>query len=89
VFVIPEDFRNDQFILLPLIKAMMVNIGMPRAQVRVCRDPLLSGINEALKFDNILGIIQRYRGMVDLFILCVDRDGNANRRTTLDGWKLA
>ena len=25
-----------------------------------------------------------YRGMVDLFILCVDRDGNAGRRQRLD-----
>jgi hypothetical protein len=84
VFVIPEDFRNDQFILQPLVQAMMANIGVSRAQVRVCRDPLLGGISEALKFENLIGIVRRYRGMVDLFILCVDRDGNPNRRAVLD-----
>src|SRR5229473_4645014 len=85
VFVIPEDFRNDQFILQPLVQAMMANIGVSRAQVRVCRDPLLGGISEALKLKKLIGIVRRYRGMVDLFILCVDRDGNPNRRAALDG----
>jgi hypothetical protein len=84
VLVIPEDFRKDQFILQPIIKAMMTSIGAPRAQIRVCTDPLLGGISEALKVENLAGIVRRYRGMVDLFILCVDRDGNPNRRAALD-----
>jgi hypothetical protein len=85
VFVIPEDFRNDQFILQPLIKAMIADLGAPKAKVVICRDPLLGGITEALKFENLEGIVRRYRGMVDLFILCVDRDGDPNRRAALDG----
>jgi hypothetical protein len=83
--LIPEDFRNDQFILQPLIKAMIADLGVPTAKVVMCRDPLLGGITEALKFENLDGIVRRYRGMVDLFILCVDRDGNPNRRAALDG----
>ena len=85
VLVIPEDFRNDQFVLQPLIKAMMADLGAPKTNVRICLDPLLGGITEALKFENLEGIVRRYRGMVDLFILCVDRDGNPNRRAVLDG----
>jgi hypothetical protein len=84
VLIIPEDFRNDQFILQPLMKAMMANVGAPQAQIRVCQDPLLGGISEALKLANLAAIVQRYRGMVDLFILCVDRDGNERRRARLD-----
>lgn len=83
VFVIPEDFRKDQFILQPLIEAMFADIGATRAQIRVCRDPLLGGISEALKINNLSGIVRRYKGMVDLFILCVDRDGNPNRKAVL------
>jgi hypothetical protein len=84
VLVIPEDFRNDQFILQPLMKAMMASVGAPQARIRVCQDPLLGGISEALKLSNLTAIVKRYRGMVDLFILCVDRDGNAHRRGRLD-----
>lgn len=85
VLIIPEDFRKDQFMLNPIIKSMMTNIGVPRAQIRVLQDPLLGGISEALKIENLTAIVNRYRGMVDLFILCVDRDGNPHRRAALDG----
>lgn len=88
VLVIPEDFRKDQYLLGPIIKAMLNEIGRPRAKVQVCRDPLLGGIGEALKTERIEEIIQRYRGMVDLFLLCVDRDGNEHRRQRLDDLEL-
>lgn len=29
-------------------------------------------------------IVERYRGMTDIFILCVDRDGDVGRRVRLD-----
>ena len=29
-------------------------------------------------------ILERYRGMTDLFFLCMDRDGDATRRFKLD-----
>ncbi|WP_216636346.1 hypothetical protein [Chloroflexus islandicus] len=84
VLVIPEDFRKDQYILQPLVTAMMAAIGRPRARIVVCRDPLLGGIGEALKAERIGEIIDRYKGMVDLFLLCVDRDGDEHRRQRLD-----
>lgn len=84
VLVIPEDFRKDQYMLKPIITAMMEALGKPKTKVRVCQDPLLGGINEALKWERISEIIERYKGMVNLFLLCVDRDGKEGRREMLD-----
>jgi hypothetical protein len=84
VLIIPEDFRQDQFILLPLVQRMLREIGKPAANVRVCMDPLLGGVNEALKKERIREVLERYSGMVDLFLLLVDRDGVPQRRKVLD-----
>jgi hypothetical protein len=84
VLVIPEDFRKDEAILLPLIKAMFNAAGKPRANVRICKEPLLGGVDQALDSVRINEIVERYRGMVKIFILCVDRDGEDGRRFRLD-----
>lgn len=84
VLIIPEDFRKDQYILRPLIQRMMAEVGKPNANVRVCFDPLLGGIGEATKWERVAEVLHRYRGMVQLFLLIVDRDGVASRRQTLD-----
>ena len=81
--VIPEDFRKDQYMLKPIFMAMMKEVGKPNARVRVCQDPLLGGVNEALKWERIQEIIERYKGMVNLFLLCVDRDGKSGRKIVL------
>lgn len=83
VLVIPEDFRKDRFMLEPIVQAMMTALGKPRAKVEICRDPLLGGVNEALKAENIHRIITKYAYKMDLFLLCVDRDGEAGRKTRL------
>ncbi len=83
VLVIPEDFRKDQYMLKPIFMAMMKEVGKPNAKVRVCQDPLLGGVNEALKWERIQEIIERYKGMVNLFLLCVDRDGKSGRKIVL------
>jgi hypothetical protein len=84
VLVIPEDFRKDQYMLKPIVEAMMKEVGKPKARVRVCQDPLLGGIDQALKWERIEEIINRYKGMVNLFLLCVDRDGKAARKASLN-----
>ena len=84
VLVIPEDFRYDQYVLRPIIAAMLDHIGGSPSKVRVLMDPLLGGVSQALRWERIEEIIGRYRGMTDLFLLCVDRDGEAGRRTSLD-----
>lgn len=84
VLLIPEDFRKDQYILKPLFSRLFSDLDKSSAKVRVCQDPLLGGVAEALKSDQIAKIIQQYRGMIDVFILCIDRDGEAGRRQRLD-----
>lgn len=84
VLVIPEDFRNDQYILKPLFDRLFAEMGLQRAKVTVCRNPLLGGVGEALKSERIQEIVDRYKAMTDLFILCVDRDGSRGRRQRLD-----
>ncbi|KLU60351.1 hypothetical protein CEB3_c32020 [Peptococcaceae bacterium CEB3] len=83
VLVIPEDFRKDQYILAPIIKAMFNYLGKPKAKVAVCRDPLLGGVHQALRWETIAGVIDRYKGMIDIFVLCVDRDGILGRKQQL------
>ena len=84
VLIIPEDFRNDQYILKPLFSQLFKKIGKPRARVRVCQDPLLGGVTEALKSRRIREIVELHEGMTDIFILCVDRDGIEGRRKQLN-----
>ena len=83
IIVIPEDFRNDQYILKPLFKQLMRSIGKQNARVEICSDPLLGGIGEAMKSKRIEEIVDGYDGMIDVFILCVDRDGVLERRQRL------
>ena len=83
VLVIPEDFRKDQHLLRPLIQALLAHLGKPRAKVVVCFDPLLAGVSRALD-EAELNTIVRDNPMVDLFLLCVDRDGEPGRRAALD-----
>jgi hypothetical protein len=84
VLVIPEDFRKDQYVLKPLVEAMMAAAGKPRAKVIVCKEPLLGDVHQALKWERIQEILDRYRGMVDLYLVLVDRDGDPHRRGRID-----
>lgn len=85
VLIIPEDFRNDEYILKPIFRRLFGSIGKPRARVQVCHDPRLGGVGEAMKSERIAEIVNRYEAMTDVFILCVDRDGVEERRRKLDG----
>ena len=84
VLIIPEDFEKDQYILKPIFERLFQSIGKPRARVRVCQNPRLRGIDQALNSDRMLEIVERYKGMTDILILCVDRDGEIGRRQRLD-----
>lgn len=84
VLVIPEDFRKDQYILKPLFARLFQEAGKKRIRVRICQEPLLGGVVEALKSERIAEVVSKHRGMTDVFILCVDRDGHKNRRQRLD-----
>lgn len=83
VLIIPEDPTYDQHLLKPLLTALFNSIGK-NARVRVCQDPVLGGRGEALKPERIGEIVERYTGMTDIFILCVDRDGPPGPRKALN-----
>ncbi len=53
VLVIPEDSRGDKEMLKPLVQAFLMEAGWTRAKVRVCEDPVLGGVMEALKWERI------------------------------------
>lgn len=84
VLVIPEDSRKDKFVLKPLFESLFASMGRPRTRVRVCEDPVLGGVREALKSHRISEVMQRHLGMAQIFVLCVDRDGEEGRRMRLD-----
>lgn len=84
VLISPEDFRKDQYILRPLFQRLFASMGKSRIKVIVCEDPLLGGITEALKDARLQEVVDRYRGMIDVFVLCVDRDGETGRRKRLE-----
>ena len=83
ILIVPEDFRNDQYMLKPLFSRLVKSFNRPSVHILMCRDPLLGGIGEALKSERIREITEKYFGMIDLFVLCVDRDGILGRRQRL------
>lgn len=89
VLIIPEDFRKDQYILKPLFTRLFRHLGARRPNIDICQDPLLGGDGEALKLERITEIVRDNRGMTDIFILCVDRDGRSGRRQRLDNIEAA
>ena len=88
VLIVPEDFRNDQYLLKPLIERLFADIGKRGVKVKVCQDPLLGGIAAALNVERIREVVEQYKGMMAIFILCVDRDGDLGRRARLDNIEL-
>ena len=84
ILIVPEDSRKDKYILKPLFERLFRSLGKSNAHVRICEDPILGGIAEALKSANLALIVERYRGMADCFILCVDCDGETGRLDRLD-----
>ncbi len=79
VLVIAEDFTKDEAILLPLIRRVMEEKGRPNANVQVCRNPNPGGIDACLNSDWLVTNLVPLYPMVNLFLLFVDRDGNAGR----------
>lgn len=83
VLIVAEDYRKDQYILKPIVTSMLEHIGKPRANVRVCRDPLIGGVDDALDRDTIEDVI-RTNPQYDLFLLLVDRDAEPHRNERLE-----
>lgn len=83
VLLIPEDSPNDQYILKPIFKGLFKYLGKPNARVEVCLQPRLGGVGEALKSERLRDIVEQFP-MVNIFILCIDRDCEKGRRQRLD-----
>lgn len=83
VLIILEDFSKDQYMIKPIVKAMLDYLGKPRVSVVVCLNPRLRGISQATRWEAIRSILDMYP-MIDLFLLLVDRDGESGRRLTLN-----
>lgn len=78
VLIVAEDYRKDQYILKPIVTSMLEHVGKPRANVRVCRDPLIGGVEDALDRKTIEDVILT-NPQYDLFLLLVDRDAEPHR----------
>lgn len=83
VLILAEAPVVDGYVLKPIIAAMMKAVGRPQAYVEVCKDPRFRGTSHALKWQFIEQAMSRNVGMFQLYVLCVDRDGDANRRVVL------
>jgi hypothetical protein len=77
VLVISED-QSDWHILGPLVNRMFREIGKPNANINPCLEPKIAGVRNALKWEIISDIIDM-NPFVDIFLLIVDRDGEASR----------
>ena len=83
VLIIPEDFTNDGYVLKPILEAMLGHLGKRRVNVRICTDPCLQGIDQALRWERIQEILDQYQGMVSIFLHIVDRDGQSTRERSV------
>jgi hypothetical protein len=74
VAVVCEDHTNDQYILRPLISAVLNHLGKPDGRVRIVSSPRIRG------FDNLLAhvcdVVKRYSPLVDIVLVCFDLDGH-------------
>jgi hypothetical protein len=83
VLILAEDPVRDGYVLKPIVEAMMKAVGKPQAYVEVCKDPRFRGTGQALKWEFVREALARNEGMFHLYLLCVDRDGEANRQAKL------
>lgn len=80
VLIIAEDYRYDQYILKPIVQSMLDEVGKSNANVRICRDPMIEGVEQALDESTVEEVIQT-NPLVDLYLLIVDRDGDAREKS--------
>lgn len=78
ILILLEDTPNDQHIAVPVVRALCAKRGIT-AKVRASQERLRS-VEDATDPERLLPIIQTHQGMVELFILIVDRDCRAPDR---------
>lgn len=80
VLIIAEDYRHDQYILKPIVQSMLDEVGKPNANVKVCTDPMIGGVEQALDEATVEDVVET-NPLVDLYLLIVDRDGDAREKS--------
>lgn len=78
VQVILEDTPKDQHIAVPVLRALFQFLGRP-ARVSALSERMGS-VEQATDIERLLPLLAARRGMVDLFVLIVDRDCRAPDR---------
>ena len=81
VSVICEDHTLDQFVVRPVMAALLAYIGKPNAQVRVVTSPRIHGYEDLLR--QVCELVDRWAIISDVVILAVDtdcEDGNTRPR---------
>ncbi len=78
ILILLEDTPNDQHMAVPLVRALCQQRGIT-AKVAASQERLGS-VEEAMNPERLIPIIESHQGMVDLFILIVDRDCRAPDR---------
>lgn len=89
VLIVPEDPTYDQHILKPVFIRLFRHIGSAGNRVSVCQNPNLQGVGNALQLETMRDVVEKYNGMIDVFVLCVDRDCDEGRRVRLDNLETA
>jgi hypothetical protein len=82
VRIIPEGVQHDHLILKPIFKTMFGQLGKGYAKIDI-HSPKVRGFEAVRSTDHIRGVITNFPA-VDLFVLCVDRDGEPRRREALN-----
>ncbi len=78
ILILLEDTPNDQHVAVPLVRALCQQRDII-AKVAASHERLGS-VEEAMNPERLIPIIEIHQGMVDLFILIVDRDCRAPGR---------
>ncbi|MCP4657613.1 MAG: hypothetical protein GY856_19580 [bacterium] len=78
VLVVPEDPTYDQYILKPIVERIFRDLDRS-VRVQVLRNPHLRGVTQALDSVVLADIVENHE-MIKLFLVLVDRDGDAERR---------
>ncbi|SRR6266568_3551484 len=68
-----EDHTNDQYIACPVVRALLADLGKPRALVKPITDPRIRGVNQ-LKAQ-APELLDRYGAISDIVVFIVDGDG--------------
>lgn len=73
VAFICEDHTNDQYIVKPLLEALMKALGKPRANVSPVTSPRLTGFDSLLR--ELCGMVKRYGRVASAVVVAFDLDG--------------